>query len=58
MRAGIGRPPGRQDVAGFVLSSYSAVERKELPFQLMDAADAVECLVAEGLERTQQRFNR
>jgi PTH1 family peptidyl-tRNA hydrolase len=58
VRAGIGRPPGRQDVAGFVLSSYSAVERKELPFQLMDAADAVECLVAEGLERTQQRFNR
>ena len=58
VRAGIGRPPGRQDVAGFVLSSYSAVERKELPFQLMDAADAVECLVTEGLERTQQRFNR
>jgi peptidyl-tRNA hydrolase, PTH1 family len=58
VRAGIGRPPGRQDVAGFVLCSYSAVERKELPFQLMDAADAVECLVTEGLERTQQRFNR
>jgi PTH1 family peptidyl-tRNA hydrolase len=58
VRAGIGRPHGRQDVADFVLSDYSAVERKELPFQLMDAADAVECLLTEGLEKTQQRFNR
>jgi PTH1 family peptidyl-tRNA hydrolase len=58
VRAGIGRPPGRQDVADFVLSDYSSAERKELPFQVMDAADAVECLVAEGLEKTQQKFNR
>ncbi len=57
VRAGIGRPPGRQDVADFVLSNYSTVERKELPFQVDAAADAVECLVSEGLERTQQRFN-
>jgi PTH1 family peptidyl-tRNA hydrolase len=58
VRAGIGRPHGRQDVADFVLSNYSAAERKDLPFQVMDAADAVECLVTEGLEKTQQRFNR
>ena len=32
VRVGIGRPPGRQDVADFVLSNYSATERKELPF--------------------------
>jgi PTH1 family peptidyl-tRNA hydrolase len=58
VRAGIGRPHGRQEVADFVLSNYSAAERKDLPFQVMDAADAVECLVTEGLEKTQQRFNR
>lgn len=58
VRAGIGRPPGRQDVADFVLADYSRTEQKELPFQVGDAADAVECLVAEGLERAQQRFNR
>ncbi|WP_345461882.1 aminoacyl-tRNA hydrolase [Nocardioides marinquilinus] len=58
VRAGIGRPPGRQDVADFVLSSYSGAERKELPFQVDTAADAVESLVLDGLERTQQRFNR
>jgi PTH1 family peptidyl-tRNA hydrolase len=57
VRAGIGRPPGRQAVADFVLSDYSSVERKELPFQVGDAADAVECLVTEGLEKTQSRFN-
>jgi PTH1 family peptidyl-tRNA hydrolase len=57
VRAGIGRPPGRQDPADYVLSNYSAAERKELPLQVADAADAVECLLAHGLEATQQRFN-
>jgi len=57
VRAGIGRPPGRQDVADFVLSDYSRAEQKELPFQVGDAADAVESLVTDGLERTQQKFN-
>ncbi|UAL30582.1 aminoacyl-tRNA hydrolase [Nocardioides rotundus] len=57
VRAGIGRPSGRQDVADFVLSHYSSAERKELPFQVNDAADAVESLINEGLEQAQQQFN-
>jgi PTH1 family peptidyl-tRNA hydrolase len=57
VRIGIGRPPGRQDVSDFVLSNYSAAERKDLPLQVVTAADAVESLVSEGLERTQGRFN-
>ena len=57
VRVGIGRPPGRQDVADFVLSNYSSSEKKILPFQVDKAADAVESLVTDGLERTQQRFN-
>ncbi len=57
VRVGIGRPPGRQDVADFVLSNYSSAERKDIPIQVMDAADAVECLVTEGLDKTQQKFN-
>ena len=56
--SGIGRPPGRQNPADFVLSGYSAAERKELPFQVDSAADAVESLVTDGLERTQQQYNR
>ena len=57
VRVGIGRPPGRQEVADFVLSNYSGAERKVLPFQVDTAADAVESLVTDGLEKTQQRFN-
>jgi len=57
VRAGIGRPPGRQAPADFVLSGYSSTERKELPFQVDSAADAVESLITDGLELTQQRFN-
>jgi PTH1 family peptidyl-tRNA hydrolase len=58
VRAGIGRPAGRQSPADFVLSNYTASERKELPFQVDSAADAVESLITDGLELTQQRFNR
>lgn len=57
VRVGIGRPPGRQDVHDFVLKPYASVERKELPVQLERAADAVESLLVNGLERTQQDFN-
>ena len=57
VRVGIGRPPGRQSPADFVLSDYSASERKLLPFGVDRAADAVECLLTEGLEKTQARFN-
>jgi PTH1 family peptidyl-tRNA hydrolase len=57
VRVGIGRPPGRMDPADFVLRDFSVAERKELPFLLSDAADAVEQLVAEGLLATQQRWH-
>ena len=57
VRVGIGRPPGRQSPADFVLSDYSSSERKILPFQIDRAADAVESLVTDGLEKTQGRFN-
>ena len=57
VRVGIGRPPGRQNPADFVLSDYSSSERRVLPFQVDRAADAVECLLTEGLTQTQSRFN-
>ncbi len=56
-RVGVGRPPGRQSAADHVLSGYPAAERRALPEQVVRAADAVECLVQEGLEVAQQRFN-
>ncbi|WP_432491955.1 aminoacyl-tRNA hydrolase [Kineococcus gypseus] len=57
VRVGIGRPPGRQDPADFVLREFSAAERKEVPMLLVDAADAVEDLLVHGLEAAQQRFH-
>lgn len=57
VRVGIGRPTGRLSPADFVLSDYSASERKILPFQVDRAADAVESLIADGLEKAQSRFN-
>lgn len=57
IRVGIGRPPGRMDAADYVLRDFSSTERKELPFLLDDAADAVEMLVAQGLTATQQRYH-
>lgn len=57
VRVGIGRPPGRQDPADWVLRDFSAAERKELGLELERAADAVETLLAEGLAAAQNRYN-
>ena len=57
VRFGIGRPPGRQDPADFVLRDFSGAERKELGFFLEHAADAAEALAASGLEAAQNTFH-
>ena len=53
VRVGIGRPPGRQDPADFVLKDFSATERKELDLLLAEAVDATELLLERGLEAAQ-----
>ncbi|MEU8959710.1 aminoacyl-tRNA hydrolase [Streptomyces sp. NPDC048518] len=57
VRFGIGRPPGRMQVADFVLKDFSSAERKELDYFVDRASDAVEALVTEGLERAQSTYN-
>jgi len=57
VRFGIGRPPGRQDPADFVLKRFAGAERKELEFAVDLAADAAEALLRDGLEPTQNRFH-
>ncbi|RDI52768.1 aminoacyl-tRNA hydrolase [Nocardia mexicana] len=57
VRFGIGRPPGRQDPADFVLKPFSSVERKELPVCVEQAADAVELLLRVGLEPAQNQLH-
>jgi PTH1 family peptidyl-tRNA hydrolase len=57
VRFGIGRPPGRQDPADYVLSDFSSAERKELEFLVDRAADAVEMVVQRGLEPAQNLYH-
>ena len=58
VRIGIGRPPGRQDPADFVLQPMGKDAALDLAVSVGRAADAVEALVSDGLESAQQRFNR
>lgn len=57
VRVGIGRPPGRQDPADWVLDPFSSAERATLTHLIADAADAVEQLIDEGLTSAQQRYH-
>jgi peptidyl-tRNA hydrolase, PTH1 family len=57
VRVGIGRPPGRMDVAAYVLKDFSGTERKDLDFHVERAADAVEGILATGLASAQGTFN-
>jgi PTH1 family peptidyl-tRNA hydrolase len=57
VRVGIGRPPGRQPSADFVLRDFNSEERKVLPNLLSDAADAVELVASSGLAAAQLRFH-
>jgi len=57
VRVGVGRPPGRMDAADYVLKDFAGAERKELSWLLDAAADAVELVVTEGVEKAQLRYH-
>ncbi|MGC5582969.1 aminoacyl-tRNA hydrolase [Ornithinimicrobium sp. W1665] len=57
VRLGIGRPPGRQDPADYVLSDFPARDREEVQLLVGDGEDAVHDLVHLGLEAAQQRHH-
>lgn len=57
VRLGIGRPPGRQNPADWVLRDYPAAVRADLGVQVEQAADAVEVLLSNGLATAQNQFN-
>ena len=54
---GIGRPPGRMDVADYVLQNFSKDEMKELSSILDRAADAVLTFVKDGLDKAMNKYN-
>jgi PTH1 family peptidyl-tRNA hydrolase len=57
LRVGIGRPPGRQQAADYVLEDFSRQETAILPEILDRAADAALAFTAEGLDAAMNRFN-
>jgi PTH1 family peptidyl-tRNA hydrolase len=57
VRFGIGRPPGRQDPADYVLSDFSPAERKELEFLVDRAADVTEAVLTKGVEWAQNAYH-
>ncbi len=57
VRVGIGRPPGRQQAADFVLQNFSSTERDTLPNLIVDAADAVELIAGSGLTAAQLKVH-
>jgi peptidyl-tRNA hydrolase, PTH1 family len=57
VRVGIGRPPGRQPSADFVLHDFAGNEREVLPSILADAADAVDLIARDGLSVAQLKFH-
>jgi PTH1 family peptidyl-tRNA hydrolase len=57
VRVGIGKPPGRQSGADFVLRRPGAAERALLAVAFEEAADAVEMIVVDGVPAAMNRFN-
>jgi PTH1 family peptidyl-tRNA hydrolase len=57
VRIGVGRPPGRQSAADYVLRDFTREEREVLPNLLSDAADAVELIASDGLTAAQLKFH-
>jgi len=57
VRVGVGRPPGRMEAADYVLRDFTAAERKDLAWLVDAAADAVEMVVTEGLEKAQLKYH-
>ena len=57
VRIGVGRPPGRQSGADHVLRRPGRAEATELAIVVQEAADAVEAILADGVDAAMGRFN-
>lgn len=57
VRVGVGRPPGRQAAADYVLKDFTKTEQKEIDLVVDRAADAVEALLTGTLEAAQNTFH-
>lgn len=57
IRLGIGRPPEKIPAESYVLESFSAEERKDLPLLIDYACEAIEVILEQGITTAMNRFN-
>jgi PTH1 family peptidyl-tRNA hydrolase len=57
VRIGVGKPDSKELGKGHVLSRAPRRERELLEVAIVEAADAVELIIAEGVDSAMQRFN-
>ncbi len=57
VRIGVGKPPSKERGADHVLSRVSKREREALAVTLEEAADAVECILTDGVGAAMNRYN-
>ncbi len=57
IRLGIGRPPGQQDPADFVLRNFGSAESAEVASLVSEGCEAVSTLITKGLIETQNLYN-
>jgi len=57
VRIGVGKPASKEHGADHVLSRFNKRERTEVDVTIEQAADAVETIVADGVEAAMNRFN-
>lgn len=58
LRMGIGRPPGRMEVTGFVLGRFRPDEKELAEIAVGTAADSVEVWIRSGITTVMNQFNR
>ena len=58
VRVGVGRPVGRTPPRKHLLSRFTPAQRERIDVMIEHAADAVESLIADGLEPTQNRYHQ
>ena len=58
LRIGIGSPPPGQETVPYVLGAFEPGEEKTVAESLVNAADAVDCILAESIDVAMNRFNQ
>ncbi len=57
VRIGVGKPPSKERGADHVLSRMSKRDREAMDVTIEEAADAVECILADGVDVAMNRYN-